>query len=74
MLPMIARSYATRDPEGALAWARALQPPEPGVMAAVISGLADKDPAHAFDLASEIASPMEQTQALQSVVNLADHA
>ena len=23
MLPMIARSYATRDPEGALAWARA---------------------------------------------------
>ena len=70
-LPMIARSYATRDPEGALAWARALQPPEPGVMAAVISGLADKDPARAFDLASEIASPMEQTQALQSVVNMA---
>ena len=70
MLPMIARSYATRDPEGALAWARAQQPPQPGVMAAVISGLADKDPAHAFDLASEIASPLEQTQALQSVVNL----
>ena len=40
-------------------------------MAAVISGMADKDPARAFDLASEIASPMEQTQALQSVVNLA---
>ncbi len=40
-------------------------------MAAVISGLADKDPARAFDLASEIASPMEQTQALQSVVNMA---
>jgi hypothetical protein len=39
-------------------------------MAAVISGLADKDPAQAFDLASEIASPLEQTQALQSVVNL----
>jgi hypothetical protein len=70
MLPMIARSYAMRDPEGALAWARAQQPPQPGVMAAVISGLADKDPAQAFDLASEIASPLEQTQALQSVVNL----
>jgi hypothetical protein len=68
MLPMIARTYATRDAEGALAWARSLQPPEPGVMSAVISGLADKDPARAFDLASEIASPMEQMQALQSVV------
>jgi len=70
ILPIIARSYATRDPDGALAWARAQQPPQPGVMAAVISGLADKDPAHAFDLASEIASPAEQTQALQSVMNM----
>jgi hypothetical protein len=71
MLPMIARSYATRDAEGALAWARSLQPPEPGVMAAVISSLAEKDPARAFDLATEITSPMEQLQALQSVVNAA---
>jgi hypothetical protein len=71
IVPMIARSYAMRDAEGALAWARSLQPPEPGVMAAVISGMADKDPARAFDLASEIASPMEQTQALQSVVSSA---
>jgi hypothetical protein len=71
MLPMIARSYATRDPEGALAWARSLQPAEPGVMAAVVSGVADKDPARAFELASEISSPMEQTQALQSAVSTA---
>jgi hypothetical protein len=68
-LPTIARTYATRDAEGALAWARSLQPPEPGVMAAVISGIADTDPARAFDLASELSSPMEQTQALQSVVS-----
>ena len=71
LLPMIAHSYATQDAEGALAWARSLQPPQPGVMSAVISGLAEKDPARAFDLASEIASPMEQTQALQAVVNVA---
>jgi hypothetical protein len=71
MLPLVARAYAARDPEGALAWARALQPPVNGVMAAVVSGLADKDPARAFDLASEIASPTEQLQALQQVVNFA---
>jgi hypothetical protein len=71
MLPLIARGYASRDPEGALAWARALQPPQPGVMGAVISGLADKDPARAFDLAIDLASPQEQTQALQTVVSLA---
>jgi hypothetical protein len=71
MLATIARSYAARDAEGALAWARSLQPPQQGVMAAVVSGIADKDPARAFDLAMELTSPLERTQALQQVASMA---
>jgi hypothetical protein len=67
----IARSYATRDAESALAWARSLQPPQQGVMSAVVSGIADKDPARAFDLAMELTSPLERTQALQQVASMA---
>lgn len=65
-LQTVARSFAERDADGALAWARSLQPPEPGVLAAVISGFAAKDPMRAIDLAAEIPSPMEQMQAMLS--------
>jgi hypothetical protein len=65
-LQAIARSFGERDAAGALAWARSLQPPEPGVVVSVIQGVAAKDPLHAIELAAEIQSPLEQMQALQT--------
>ena len=65
-LQTVARSFGEHDVAGALAWARSLQPPEPGVLVAVIQGVAANDPMRAIDLAAEIPSPMEQMQALQT--------
>jgi len=66
LLQTVARSFGEHDAAAALAWARALQPPEPGVLAQVIAGVANNDPMRAIDLAAEITSPMEQMQALQT--------
>ena len=66
LLQTVARGFAEHDPDAALQWARSLDPPEPGVLAIVISGLAAKDPMRAIDVAAQIESPMEQTQAMRS--------
>jgi len=66
LLQSVARSFGEHDPAAALAWARSLQPPEPGVLVQVIAGVSANDPMRAIDLAAEISSPMEQMQALQT--------
>ncbi|HVS24665.1 MAG TPA: hypothetical protein VMU03_13145, partial [Gammaproteobacteria bacterium] len=65
-LQAVASAYGQRDAAAALAWARSLQPPEPGVLAQVIGGISINDPMRAIDLAAEITSPMEQMRALQT--------
>ncbi len=65
---MIVRMFVDRDANAALAWARALRPPEPGAVAWVLSGIAAKDPLRALDLAAGVDMPVEQMQAMQLVV------
>jgi hypothetical protein len=67
LVQVIARSYAERDANGALAWARSLQPAAPDALPIVLSTIASKEPMRAIDLASEIATPVERTRALQAV-------
>jgi hypothetical protein len=71
LVQTIARSLAERDADGALAWVRSLQPPEPAALGVVLSHVAIEDPLRAFELAAGISSPMEQMQALQAVVGTA---
>jgi hypothetical protein len=68
VVQQIARSFAQRDADGALAWVKSLQPPEPEVLAVVVTGIAEKDPLRALDLAASIGPLMEQQQAMQSIV------
>ena len=67
LMAMIATGYAAKSPDAALAWAQGLQPAQPGVMAAVLGGLAQEDPERALDLALAMRSTQEQMQALQSI-------
>jgi hypothetical protein len=62
----IARSYGARDPEGALAWAQASG--EPSRLMGVLSGIAQRDPERAFDLAAALEAPLQRTQAIQGVI------
>ncbi len=71
LVQAVARSFAERDAEEALTWARSLQPPDPGAVAVVVSSIATEDPLRAFELAAEIGSPMEQMQALHAVLSTA---
>ena len=64
----IAQAYGRKDADAALAWARSMRPPQPGLLSMVFMGIAQQDPMRAFDLAITIESPAEQMQALQSVV------
>jgi len=63
----VATSFARRDPDAALAWARSLAAKEPGVLGLLVTGFADADPPRALDLALQIDTPAEQTWALQGV-------
>src|SRR4029079_7341510 len=67
----LANSFARRDPDAALAWARSLAAKEPGVLGLLVTGFADADPLRALDLALQIDTPAEQTWALQEVVGRA---
>jgi hypothetical protein len=53
----VATGYAQKDPDGALAWARNLDAPDPGLLAAVVQSVAHKDPLRAFDLAGSLDEP-----------------
>jgi hypothetical protein len=68
LVQIIANGLGQRDADGALAWARSLQPPDAAAVAAVIGGIAMQDAPHALDLAAQIADPNEQAQALTHVV------
>jgi hypothetical protein len=63
-------SFAHRDPDAALAWARSLAPQPPGVLTMLASAIADTDALRARDLALQIENPVEQMQALRSVVEI----
>lgn len=67
----IAQTFAQRDADGALAWARSLQPPEPEALVAVVTGIANEDPIRALDLAAAIDTPMERQQAMHQVASTA---
>ena len=69
LLYSVAQSYGALDPDGALTWARSLQPPDPAAVAHVISGLASADPQRAFDLAMTLTGPYEKSQAVGMIVN-----
>ncbi len=71
LVQSIGQSYAARDADAALAWARSLQPPEPGALAGVAVGMAAKDMGRALDVAAGIGSAMEQTSAMQTIVSQA---
>jgi hypothetical protein len=66
VLAMIARSYGARDPDAALEWARASG--DSSRMSGVLQGIAQRDPARAFDLAVALESPQQRALAVQSVV------
>ena len=66
VLGMIARSYGARDPDAALEWARTSG--DSSRMTGVLQGIAQRDPARAFDLAVALESPQQRTLAVQSVV------
>ena len=71
VMQQIAQSFAQHDADGALAWARSLQPPEPAALVAVVTGIAQKDPLRALDLAAAISTPMERQQAMHQVASMA---
>ncbi|HUF73397.1 MAG TPA: hypothetical protein VMR74_10910 [Gammaproteobacteria bacterium] len=53
MLSTIARAYGSEDPQLAIAWARSLSPPSPGVLQRVLQGIAAVDADLAVDLLLE---------------------
>jgi hypothetical protein len=63
----IAQGYGRKDPDAALAWARGLRPPIPGLLPMVYVGIALQDTARALDLAMAIESPNERTQVIQQI-------
>lgn len=65
----IAQTFAQNDADGALAWARSLQPPEPEVLVGVVTAIGAKDPLRALDVAATIGTPMERQQAMQQIVS-----
>jgi hypothetical protein len=71
LVHQIAQTFAQKDADAALAWARSLQPPEPDALAAVVTGIGAKDPIRALDLAAAISTPMERQQAMHQVVSMA---
>ncbi len=66
VLAMIARSYGARDPDAALEWARTSG--ESSRINGVLQGIAQRDPARAFDLAVALESPQQRALAVQAVV------
>jgi hypothetical protein len=63
-----AQAYGRKDPDAALAWARNLRPPIPGLLATVFMGIGQRDPSRAIDLAMTIESPNERMQAVQRIM------
>jgi len=49
-LELAARGYVLTDPVAALAWVQSVRPPEPGLVAAALTGYARVDPDRAVDL------------------------
>jgi hypothetical protein len=67
-LQTVAGAYGAAQPDDALAWARSLQPPQPGVLSAVLGGIAQTDVDRAFELALNETSPGERQRAVQMIV------
>lgn len=67
-LVLAMRGYAQADPEAALAWAQALQPPEPAMVAAALAGFARVDPDRALDLVLAMSEQRPRIELLQSLV------
>ena len=63
-----AQAYGRQDPDAALAWARNLRPPIPGLIAGVFMGIGQRDPSRAIDLAMTIESPNERMQAVEQIM------
>ncbi len=57
LLMRIATSYARIDADGALAWVRTLENPDPQLLAFVVRGIAAQDPLRAFDVAASLEEP-----------------
>ena len=68
LLPQVGSRYAQQDPEGAVAWARTLDPPAPELVANAVRFVASRDPLRAFDLAASLDDP-QRTQTYFSIVN-----
>ena len=68
LLPQVGYRYAQQDPEGAVAWARTLDPPAPDLVANAVRFVASRDPLRAFDLAGSLDEP-QRTQTYFSIVN-----
>jgi hypothetical protein len=52
VLGIAAAGYAELDPEAALAWVQGLQPPMPGLLTTVMTGLARRSPERAIEILS----------------------
>jgi hypothetical protein len=64
----VAWGFAQHDADGALAWARSLQPGEPFAMASAIAGIGEANPMHALDLAAETLAPLERMRTTEQIV------
>jgi len=53
LLSTIAQAFARRDPDGALEWAKSLQPPSQNALMSVLNGISTVDPERAVDLMLE---------------------
>jgi hypothetical protein len=64
-LSVIARSYGARDPDAALAWARASG--DQKRIVGVLAGVAQRDPMRAMELAVALDTPQLRAQAVQTI-------
>jgi len=68
LLWQVSNSYAQRDPDAALAWARSLGALEPDLAVNIVRGVAVRDPLRAFGLADSLDEP-GRTQARLAAVS-----
>jgi hypothetical protein len=67
LLSMVAMGYARKDPDAALNWARSVVPPQPGLLAQVLGGIALKNPNRAIDEALALPLQQDRMTALRSI-------
>lgn len=67
LLGTVAMVYARKDPDAALAWARSVVPPQPGLIAQVLGGIGVKNPNRAVDEALALPQQQDRMTALRSI-------